>query len=251
MDPEDYYGDKSFPDLDEIDWSALPSALASLQLFDDPYLRMQAMNIGIVDQFLTALEYQVLEESFKDERDMSGMFFLGAQTQMWLFATYELLRTWRARVEKTLTAHKNGGLKSRIKALSVEKDFTHYGRLSLANQLQRVLDDPNAKTRMEEDLRLTYTLFHQLEHLRVALAKHMVKGKDNSVALAPGYARLDTSSGSLLYELEAGQVILDYLSRRNVAEGIRSWLARDIPTEDGLEAFKEYMKAGSRNPFAK
>ncbi|TDQ19821.1 hypothetical protein DEV91_12413 [Phyllobacterium brassicacearum] len=33
---------------------------------------MQATNLGIVDQFLTQLEFQVLEESFKDDKDPSG-----------------------------------------------------------------------------------------------------------------------------------------------------------------------------------
>ena len=35
-------------------------------------MRMQATNLGIVDQFLTQLEFQVLEESFKDDKDPSG-----------------------------------------------------------------------------------------------------------------------------------------------------------------------------------
>ncbi len=86
------------PGPDEIDWNALRSSLTSLQMFDDPYMGMQATNLGIVDQFLTDLEFQVLQESIKDDSDPSGMFFLNAQSQMWMFSAYELLRTWRQRI---------------------------------------------------------------------------------------------------------------------------------------------------------
>ena len=97
---------------------------------------------------------------------------------------------------------------------------------------------------MEEDLHITHVLYKQLDYLRVALAKHEVKGHRRSVALAPGYGRMDTWSGSLQYELEAGQLSLGTLSRRNVADGIRAFADRtEIPTPETLRSFDEYMKA--------
>src|SRR5690606_22002518 len=106
--------ERRVPKLDEIDWSALRSALTSLQMFDDPYMQMQATNLGIVDQFLTDLEYKVLQESFQDDRDISGMIFLNAQSQMWMFSAYELLRTWRQRIRETLDLLNTGKLHGRI-----------------------------------------------------------------------------------------------------------------------------------------
>ena len=103
---------------------------------------------------------------------------------------------------------------------------------------------------MEEDLRLTHILFKQLDHLRIGLAKHEVKGKRGSIALAPGYGRMDTWSGSIQYELEIGQISLGTLSRRNVADGIRAWLDRDIPSPDHIKSFDEFMRADAKNPFA-
>lgn len=55
---------------------------------------------------------------------------------------------------------------------------------------------------------------------------------------------MDTWSGSLQYEMEAGQLSLGTLSRRNVADGIRAFADRsDIPTPENLKSFDEFMKA--------
>jgi hypothetical protein len=229
---------------DEIDWGALRSALTSLQMFDDPYMQMQATNLGIVDQFLTDLEFRVLQESFQDDRDISGMIFLNAQSQMWMFSAYELLRTWRQRIRETLDLLNTGKLHGRIDELVKNQGFRHYGMEIRAEQLRRVSGSADAGRLMEEDLRITHVLYKQLDYLRVALAKHEVKGRRRSVALTPGYGRLDTWSGSLQYELEAGQISLGTLSRRNVADGIRAFADRtEIPTPESLRSFDEYMKA--------
>jgi hypothetical protein len=236
--------DRRVPKSDEIDWSALRSALTTLQMFDDPYLRMQATNLGIVDQFLTDLEFKVLTESFRDDRDISGMVFLNAQSQMWMFSAYELLRTWRQRITETLHLLETGKLQGRIDDLLKDQGFNHYTMKIRAEQLRRVLDTPDNHRLMEEDLRLTHVLYKRLDYLRVALAKHEVKGRRRSIALAPGYGRMDTWSGSLQYELEAGQISLGTLSRRNVADGIRAFADRtEIPTTESLKSFDEYMKA--------
>ena len=243
MGDEDYDMDRAVPGPNEIDFRLLPAALSSLQMFDDPYLRMQGTNLGIVDQFLTNVEYDVLKESLKDDKDPSGLFFLGAQSQMWMFSAYELLRTWRGRVRETLKLLGSGRLENKIDEYMQDQGFRHYGRELRASQLRRVMNNPDVKKLMEEDLRLTHILFKQLDYLRVALAKHEVKGKRGSIALAPGYGRMDTWSGSLQYELEAGQVSLGTLSRRNVADGIRAWSDREIPSPDYLQSFDEFMKA--------
>lgn len=156
------------PGPDEIDWSALRSALTSLQLFDDPYMAMQATNLGIVDQFLTGLEFQVLQESFQDDRDISGMMFLNAQSQMWMFSAYELLRTWRQRIRETLDLLNTGELHVRIDELLKDQGFRHYGMEIRAKQLRRVLKSPDSRRLMEEDLRIAHVLYKQLDYLRVA-----------------------------------------------------------------------------------
>lgn len=240
----DYDKDRRVLGPNEIDWSALRGALTSLQMLDEPYLGMQATNLGIVDQFLTGLEFQVLQESFQDNRDVGGMMFLNAQSQMWMFSAYELLRTWRQRIRETLDLLNTGGLQGRIEELLKDQGFRHHGMEDRAEQLRRVLKSPESRRLMEEDLRVTHVVFKQLDYLRIALAKHEVKGRRGSVALAPGYGRIDTWSGSIQYELEAGQLSLGTLSRRNVADGIRGFAERsEIPTAENLKSFDEYMNA--------
>ncbi|MFL9927652.1 hypothetical protein PQR62_25525, partial [Herbaspirillum lusitanum] len=84
---------------EDIDFMALPTALAKLHFFwDDMFLRSQANNVALVDKFLTELEYQNLRNLIDEERTPQGTYFLLAQSQMWIFAVYELLRTWDQRV---------------------------------------------------------------------------------------------------------------------------------------------------------
>jgi hypothetical protein len=54
------------------------------------------------------------------------------------------------------------------------------------------------------------------------MAKHQVYGKAKSIALTPGYGRINKWCGPLEYELEAGQVIFGNISRRDIAEAISS-----------------------------
>jgi hypothetical protein len=62
---------------------------------DDAFLRMQAFNLSLVDHFVMRLELQLHRARFNEEKGLGGdTAFLSAQTQMWIFAVYELLRTW-------------------------------------------------------------------------------------------------------------------------------------------------------------
>ncbi len=49
-----------YRDEEEIQVFELKRALASLHLFDDPYLNMQAFDLAVVDKFIMQLEYDVL-----------------------------------------------------------------------------------------------------------------------------------------------------------------------------------------------
>src|SRR5690349_19058939 len=78
----------------------LPDALRQLTLFgDDPYLSMQATNLGIVDTFCMQLESDLLRLYAQQERTPPEGVFVSAQSQMWIFAAYEALRTWRQRAK--------------------------------------------------------------------------------------------------------------------------------------------------------
>lgn len=152
-DPPDYRA------ADEIHPSEISVALRSLCLLgDDPYLAMQITGIAIVDQFIMGIEYEVLKELHETERTPPNALFLSAQTQMWIFAVYELLRTWREQAKDVIKWAKNGGLELKIRALEKKLPYRHSGHEIRASQLSRVLNDPGIVDTIEADLRLTHYL---------------------------------------------------------------------------------------------
>ena len=141
---EDHDDELPYRERTDIGMNELAQALNSLQLMDDPYLSMQIYNLAIVDQFIMELEEDVLRKLLQEERTPSETMFLSAQSQMWIFAAYELMRTWRERAADVLNLHKNGGLKLKIEALRKPQGFVHVGREIRADQLQRIMDDSGA-----------------------------------------------------------------------------------------------------------
>lgn len=243
-----------YRDEEEIQPYELSEALTSLHLFDgDPYLRTQAFNLAIVDKFIMQLEYAALRGLNADERaPVADRLFLSAQSQMWIFAAYEMVRTWRERAKDITKWHDNGGLKLKIDALRRDVGFRHVARELRAEQLQKIFDDPSLVTRIQEDLRASHITFARLEYIRVALAKHEVGGRKKSIAYAPGYGRINKWCGSLEYELENNGVILGTLSRRDIADELRLLVDRtNLPTDEDLESFDASMKVSPPNPFLK
>ncbi|MDX8541466.1 hypothetical protein RFM23_27975 [Mesorhizobium abyssinicae] len=248
-DPADYYGELPYAPFDQIDWTALRRGLTSLQLFDDPYLSLQITNLEIVDRFITQIEQETLEH-VGDRMDIEQLAFLNAQSQMWIFSAYELLRTWRQRAKDIVKLSQTGGLVLKIKALKTDTGYLHPTRQMRAEQLERVAADPRIVDAIKEDLRFTHIQFALLEHLRVSLAKHEVSGKPKQVAYAPGYGRVNSWCGSLDYQLESGGVILGTLSHRDVADGMRGLNdRRQIPTDQNLADFGESMRVSNLPDF--
>jgi hypothetical protein len=69
-------------------------------LFDDLFLSMQGQNVMLVDLYLRDLERDLLRELIEIERTpLPATLIVSALSQMWIFAVYELLRTWRQRVK--------------------------------------------------------------------------------------------------------------------------------------------------------
>jgi hypothetical protein len=167
---------------------------------------------------------------------------------MWIFAAYELLRTWQQRAKDAVKLYKNAGLAHKIAALREDVGFLHVGRVSYADQLSELVTSPELVDRIQEDLAVTYIPFARLDFIRVALAKHEVKGKRNSIAYAPGYGRINQECGSLEYQMEMGRVILGNISRRDIADDLRAISARSIPSVDELRSFDLSMNPPA-SPF--
>jgi hypothetical protein len=242
----EYYSDPSdaYRNIETIAWHEFTGALSSLHLFsNDTFLTMQANNLAVVDQFIMGLELDFLVTYHREERTpMDQAMFLSAQSQMWIFATYELMRTWRQRVKDVLKLYRNGGLALKAAALEKDEGFTHFGRQARARELREIIAKPSLIQRLEEDLRHTHVAFSRIEFIRVALAKHEVSGKPNEVAYVPGYGRINQDCGSLEYQMSNGPVILGNVSRRDIADEIRSLADHSsIPSSDELKSFDSSM----------
>jgi hypothetical protein len=242
-DPES--NDRGAGEPSEPVWHELPKALRRLVMFGrDPFLSMQANNLGLIDRWLIEIEAQVRDRLHAEERTpIDDAMFLNAQTQMWIFAAYELLRNWRQRAKDTFKLVTNRGLQLKIDSLERDLGYQHFNRQVRAAQLREVMNEPGLATKLEPDLRRTHILFSRLEALRVSMAKHEVIGKPKLIALAPGYARIDDTTGSLRYEISVGRNILDVVSRRDIADSIRA-IDHDgePPTTGELAEFDTFMK---------
>jgi hypothetical protein len=240
-------------DPDDIEAFELDSSLRGLSILgDDPYLRMQAINVSIVDKWLMSLENRVRAARFgEEEPDREIELFLNALSQMWLFAVYELLRTWRERAKDIQKWAANGGLSLKITALHKDQDVPHVGREALADLLKGVVANPTILSIIADDLARTHMLFGQLEFLRVALAKHQVSGKEKELARAPGVCRVDLWTGSMSYELSKGRLVLGELKRRDVADQLRAIATnRKVPSKEEIEDFDAFMKLSpNADPF--
>lgn len=253
MNSDENYGHNllgdSYRDPAAIQSFELINALTGLELFgDDPYLRMQAVNVAIVDIFLMQLESQVLAKLHGEERTpVPEAAFLSAQSQMWIFAIYELLRTWRQRVRDVQKWSDAGILAEKIAMYEAPLDYRHFGREHRAAQLKRVAEDPTILTSIADNLRAIHIPFRRIEALRINMAKHENAKERDSVAFAPGYGRINRWCGSLDYELSSGKYILGTLSRRDIAEELRSILLIDkLPTQEELDSFDAFMRGPPR-----
>jgi hypothetical protein len=167
------------------DPKTLIRVLQSLPLLgDDLYLRMQAMNLGVVDHFLVDIELQLLQEYEQLERTpMASATFVSALTQLWIFGVYELLRTWRQRVGdvlefvQNLPSEKKPALRlERMKAQEAKLAANSRGEGKIKDTrwpaYKKVADDANFAAKLQSAKDNSERIFRKLEILRVHLAKH-------------------------------------------------------------------------------
>lgn len=245
--------DEDFEEHDDVPRHDAPEAIDSMALYqslsklvffsDDMYLRSQAQNLNLVDQFIMLLEYKVLRELFETDSTPADTHFLLAQSQMWIFAAYELLRTWRQRASEIIKWHANHALEQKLVSLKArDKAGSHFGLRIRIEQIEQVLDDEAIVAELDRQRRHTYIPFTRLEWVRVSLAKHEVSGNPKQAALMPGYGRINNWCGSLDFELENGKYSMGYINRRDVADSIRHFdFAADPPNDEQFKSFDAYM----------
>jgi hypothetical protein len=206
--PQDIPTDSETPSIsfDELIWS--------LPLFDDVYLSMQGQNLILVDFYLRNLERDLLRELVRIERTpFPATLIVSALSQMWIFAVYELLRTWRQRVKDLKREAQNPGV-----APTGKPDLAG---LWYRKQLAHLRKEPAYARKLDKAVTQTEPLFRRIEALRMNLAKHEVPKMQGMPALAPGYGRIDEFSGSISWQIDLGNNGVDLVSRRSLADQLK------------------------------
>ncbi|MDY0748747.1 hypothetical protein SNE35_29885 [Paucibacter sp. R3-3] len=230
--------------IEQVKSMELFTSLRRLQFFNsDIFMRQQAFNLDMVDQFLMQLEQQVLRDLLKKGSTPREAHFLGAQSQMWIFAAFEVLRTWDQRIRdmKKLVDHSN--LQKRIDDLrAAAHEYAHIGNTTLLDQLIELQANPRLLDTALRQQRSIHIAYFRLDFIRIAMAKHEVKGVNNSKAMYPGYGRINMYCGSLDYELENGKYSTGTINRRDIADSLRYLdLDAEPPTQEQLKEFEKFM----------
>ena len=248
MEQDDWYereGEPRFRAVAEIGQTELYDGLCGMAgLAENPFLAMQAQQLCLVDNVLMGMEQAVLGEMMADARPSGQRALLAALSPMWIYAAYELLRTWRQRAIEVVRLAENGGIDMRARHLEQKHGYTHYDRELRARQLRDAKDDPELVQRMRDDLARTEIGFTMLECIRVALAKHEEASsnkKKKPIAFAPGLALINRDCGSMEYEVSVGGAIIQYETRRGLAETLRQFPTMPVPSPEELADFRAYM----------
>jgi len=187
--------------------------LWKLPLFDDLFLSMQGQNIMLIDFYLRDLERSLLRELFEIERTPPGTIFVSALSQMWIFAVYELLRTWRQRIKDLKRDAQNNSTPGTARS-------RHSG-IYYDEQLAKLRKNPKYGNELDKAMTLMEPLFRRIEALRMNLAKHEVPKMKSIPAMAPGYGRIDGMDGSISWQIDLGNNAVDLVSRRSLANQLR------------------------------
>jgi hypothetical protein len=223
--------------------ASISDALRELPLLDELFLGMQAMNVDLVDGYLEGWEAQLLQEYIQLERTpLESALFVSALSQMWVFAAYELLRTWRKRVREVVkwseTLRDLDGA-AREAAISTKRDEIARGEedAPLADRWQ-AFERAASEAAFVDALRLAFNrteiAFRNIEAVRMTLAKHELPRQRGMAARSPGYGRIDMENGSIYWQIDLGDREIAIHSRRDLARGLRTLTQYDdriLPVE--------------------
>jgi hypothetical protein len=234
----------------DIDFSKSIAGFRSLLLFDSPDLSLQSINVCIVDQFITQLEYKLLKAKFDEERTaIDQAIFVTAQSHMWIFAVYELFRTWRDHAKNILKWSENRILEQMRDGM--QEGSYNQSVIVRKQQLQQFIDTPTLVSVLARDIARTDIIFYLIEAIRIRLAKHeLPKVNPNSRRpRSPTHGMINQWCGSLDYELEDGiDAILGAINRRDIADGIRGLALNENPQDEKTRAdMKEWLKGLTDN----
>lgn len=200
-------------------------------LFENLYLGMQAMNVGMVDLYIQDLESELLALYVEIERTPTmEALLVSAMSQMWVFALYELLRTWKQQARELVDygdklssvdeKQKKELIKEKQTKLAAAAEFTIDKAYYYIEAFKKIEQEPTEIENLKKAIALIEPIFRLIEALRVTLAKHEIPKTKGMIAQAPGYGRIDMSNGSIYWQIIHKDNSATIVSRRSIVEGI-------------------------------
>ena len=193
---------------------------------------MQVQNISMVDLYLDDLETDLLREYLQEEKTpIPSTMFVSAISQMWVFSFYELLRTWRQQVmELTEYGERLSKLEGDDRLKTIRDQQRKIEKASSKIPFEDVFYRDGFKKvegsdyigRLDEAYHIIEPLFRQLESVRVTLAKHEIPKTRGRRAMAPGYGRIDSITGSITWTIFKKDEYVEVISRRDIANDCKS-----------------------------
>jgi co-chaperonin GroES (HSP10) len=190
---------------------------------------LQAQNIVILDKIVRHFEEEALNEFYEhDKFSIETLSPLSAMSQVWVFALYEFLRTWRQRASRLIVYHERfialktdderAAYTKKLEEEALEKAkhvklapvfyFDHTARVSEGGFVEAIRE-------YRESIK---GLFHDVEAIRIPLAKHEIAGNKNLIAEAPGYGRVDLLTGSMYWQIALSNGTVDVINRHSLAD---------------------------------
>lgn len=209
---------------------AFVDALRGLPIVeDDFYLGSQVLHLGVASSVIEQFEGDLMREYWRDDHVSPDRFMVVASlSQLWVFGVYEVLRTWRQRVQSVLKFVANLPTEPTARHSSIAaKKADVEGRYSHpdlvhdihADVYERAARDAAYVTRLRGCLHRSERSFRRIEALRVNIAKHEVpKVNGDSYIVGPGSSRIDTVTGTLQWQVDLGNREVDMVSRASVLQ---------------------------------
>jgi hypothetical protein len=214
---------RKLPVFNMYTWSS------TIPLADELWLGMQARNLALVDMgWLRPMEAQSLALYFEHMRTPSmELTFQSAVSQMWIFALYEFLRTWRERsthliklADEYKTVQPRKQAKFIADAVAVAKGKEKHVKIAMTfgSHTVGLIADDAFMERIRAYHDKISPLFLEIEGLRVTLAKHEIPSTRGFVAEAPGYARMSYDTGALYWHYTDKDGGAERVDRRDISD---------------------------------
>ena len=192
---------------------------------DDLYIGMQAMNLEIVDSMIESMEEDLLAEYIEKERTpIPSVMMVSALSQLWIFGVYELLRTWRQRVQSVLSfGDKASTMEPADRALACDAKEASFQRPEVdaagvaphVGAFRQAANSAEYREVLRTALYRSEIPFRRIESLRLHLAKHEVPKKHGLYGAGAGYSRINYD-GSIQFHVPLGGNQMDLITRRQI-----------------------------------